>query len=194
MSKRRQLVGRKKNYCCAFILPMVNINHKNLPSNFINGYINDNYEVFLVFEKSDDNDIIFNHFLNNAKVKNMCFLNIINNNDEIIVKYKVPEKHYDNFNLFIKGKYSKFDDEYKKIIVSYFGNTTVKDNYSVTEYNTIYPQDFKRKQIAERLYDKKDIKEGLKLIDEVLDIPDLQRETFKTIEELQTTNQLNITN
>lgn len=188
MNKRRQLETRKKkNFCCAFILPMVGINHKNVPSNFINAYIGKTYNVFVVFDKTEDYDIIFYNFFEHIK-KNPCYKGHIEEEDEMVIELAIHENYYNDFSLFIQGKYSEFSDVYKKIIVSYFGNKTIKDSYHVTEYNTIHPQEFKKKQIAERLYEPKDLKEGLANIKEVLEIPNLEQETFKTIQELEQLN------
>lgn len=195
MNRRRQLENRKrKNFCCAFILPMCNINYKNLPTNFINAYILDEYQIIMAFDKTEDYDVVFYHFLNNVKDNNKYLTGSSEDTDEILLSFKIPERHHDNYDLFKKGKYSEFDNEFKKLITNYFGNKTIKDTYHVTEYNAIYPQDFKKKQIAERLYEPKDIKEGLKNIKEVLEAPDMEKETFKSLQQLieQSNNQQNI--
>lgn len=193
MNTRKKLIKKKKrNFCSTFVLPMCNINHKNLPSNFIDSYIDLEYNIFMVFDKTDDYDIIFHTFLKNTISYNNCYNSHVEEEDEIVIKLSVPLEHYGNYDKFINGEYSKMDDFYKKTIVRYFGNTTIKDNYEVTEYNVIYPQDFKRKQIAERLYSKKDLHIGLKLIHEVLDKPDLDRELYKPLQILlQENDQLN---
>lgn len=185
MNKRRKLESsNKKNWCCSFILPMVEINYNNLPRNFINAYISKDYEVFMVFDKTQDYDVVFYHFLENIKNKNTALKEVLDGDDEIVFRFNIPKKYFSDFNLFIQGKYSKFADVYKKVLIKYFGQVSISHNYEASVYNTINPQDFKRLQIAERLYDKRDIREGLKLIDEVLDIPDMERELFKPLQSI----------
>ena len=185
MNRRKKIEGkRRKNYCCGFVLPMVNVSYKNLPSNFINAYIIKDYEIVTVFDKTVDYDIIFYTYLTNLKERSTDLLEVIDEEDEVVLRFKIPEVHKENFDQFINGKYSRFSESYKKTLVSYFGQKSIKDGYLVTEYNVIYPQDFKRLQIAERLYDRLEARQGLKLIDEVLDLPNLEIETFKPIQQL----------
>lgn len=185
MNKRRKLEHKKTNFCATFILPMVGVNHKNLPNNFINAYIDLDYKVYIVFDKTEDYNIDFHNYNEHLKSTNKHIIDYLDLEDEIVVSFKIPDKYNTNFNLFIQGKYSNFDESYKTVITNYFGRKIIKDNYTVTEYNVIYPQEYKRLQIAERLYDKNSIKEGLKLIKEVLDPPNLDKEIYKTIEQLE---------
>ena len=195
MNRRKQIESRKnKNYCCAFILPMCNINYRILPQNFINGYINDNYVISLVFDKTEDYDINFYNFSKSVAEHNPHFINSVEEEDEVVINLQIPEKHYENYNLFLEGSYSKFDNNFKKVLVNYFGNKSIQDSYKASVYNAIHPQEFKIKQIAERLYEPKDIKQGIKNIKEVLERPNLEREYFKSIQQLieQSNNQQNI--
>ena len=163
---------------------MLGINYNNLPRNFINAYITEDHEVFMAFDKTEDYDVVFYHFLENTKNKNTALREVLDGDDEIVLRFNVPEEYFPEFNLFIQGKYSKFADSYKKLLVRYFGREAITHNYEANVFDAIYPQDFKRKQIAERLYDKRDVREGLKLIDEVLDIPNMEKELFKPLQQL----------
>lgn len=184
MNKRRELEQKKTNYCARFILPMVGVNHNNLPSNFINAYISLDKEAFLIFDKTVDYDIVFYHYLEHVKVKNLNLIECIEQEQEVVLKFAIPEQHSNNYHLFLEGKYSQFDEEYKQVICRYFGKGSIKEGHTVTEYNAIYPQTFKKRQLAEHLYDRKDVEDGLKLIHEVLARPDLDREIYKPIEQL----------
>lgn len=166
---------------------MCGVNYKNVPSNFVNGYITMDYKAYLVFDKTEDYDIVFHHYLQHLKDKNKNILDILDQEDEIVIVFNVPDKYLKNFNLFINGKYSKFDEDYKQVVCNYFGKRSINDSHIVSEYNTLYPQDFKRKYIAERIYEKKDIERGLKILNEVyevLDPPNLDKEIYKPIEQL----------
>lgn len=190
MNRRIEIEGSKKNLSRAFILPMVGINYKNLPSNFINCYIkvdNENYYCMLVFDKTRDYDEIFYHFMNNIHTNNKHLLKYDDLEEEVIFIFKIPEILKEDFKFFMDGKYSKFSEEYKKVLCNFFGRKSKQEDYTVTEYNAIYPEDFKRKQIASYLsYENSEI--DWKLIKEVLHRPDLEREIFKSIDVLLSKN------
>lgn len=162
---------------------MVGINDSCLPSSFINSYITLDYKAVIVFNKLEEDkeiDNFLNYINNNDNLKE-----IITEEDEYVLIFQVKdEEDITNFNKFLSGKYSEFTEKYKNKIRNYHGRETIKENYTVTPYNVIYPQTFKREQIARRLYDNKDFKEGLKNIVEVLDAPDLTKEVFVPIQEL----------
>lgn len=186
MSKRIELEGYKKpNLCCTFVLPMCEVNYRSLPSNFINAYLSDN-QIFIIFEKIEDNRP-FNIFVDYIQ-SNKNFCGIVEEEDEFIMMFNIPERNKKNYNLFLSGKYSKFTSEFKALLCSYYGTQSEKDTYKVTEYNTINPEKFKRKQIADRL----DV--DVSLIEEVMDKPDWDKEQYKSIrqiiEENNKTNQI----
>ena len=163
---------------------MCGVNYKNLPSNFINGYVSLDYKAYLIFDKTTDYDIVYHHYQEHLRERNKNVIEYLDFDDEIVIVFDVPEKYRSQFDLFLKSKYSQLDENYKQQICSYFGKKSYGDTHIVTEYNTLYPQDFKRKLIAERLYDKKDIATGLKILNEVgevLDSPDLNREIYRSI-------------
>lgn len=163
---------------------MVGVNHKNLPSNFINAYISLDKEAFLIFDKTVDYDVVFYHYLEHVKIKNPNLVECLDLEEEVVLKFAIPEQYSNCYYLFLEGKYSQFDEEYKQLLCRYFGKESIREGHKVTEYNTIYPQAYKRRQIAEYLYDKKDVEAGLKLIQEVLERPNLDRELYKPIEQL----------
>ena len=195
MNRRSKIEPKGKNYCCAFILPMCGINHKNLPTNFINAYINKDYQAFMVFDKTVDYDIIFYKFLENTREKNNNLIEVADEDDEIVLKFNISKEYHKDYDTFVEGKYSKFSESYKKTLISYFGQKSRDQDYKANIYNAIHPQDFKRRQIAERIYDSRDINEGIKLIDEVLEAPNLNEEIYKPIQEIiQINNTLTINN
>ena len=177
MTKRQDLIGKKLNLCSIFVLPMVNINYKTLPDNFVNSYITENADIVIVFDKFANSDNSFQDFLEFTK-KNVYYKEYSANDDEIMIIFTIADKHLPNFELFKLGSYSKFSEDYKAKICSFYGKQTIKENYTVTEYNTIYPQEFKRKQIAEVLG------VDIKLIEEVLDRPNMDKEIYQSIEQL----------
>lgn len=181
MSKRREIEENKLNKCVRLVLPMCDINFGILPKNFINGYISDDNKVIIVFDKlsdifeREDFQIFLLHLCQN---KNFDSRN--EDDEELIVYFNIPDIWLNDLNLFKNGAYSKFSDDYKRKLVQYFGSRSIKDSYLANVYNAIYPQDFKRKQIAERLSTKNSVVDYRDIV-EVLEIPDLFKETFKPL-------------
>lgn len=179
MNRREELIGSKttKNYI--FILPLLDINYRSLPINFLNSYIYGSTEIALVFNKIKNNQ--FDKYLQYIKL-NKNFVEYREDLDEIILIFQIPERYHNDFELFKQGKYSKFSKDCKDIIVTFHGIHTEKNSHKVTAYNTVYPQEFKRKQIADELMVEKD------LIQEVFDKPDLEEENFIELSELLSRN------
>lgn len=192
MNKRQKIEGTKLNKCVRLVLPMCDINFSILPKNFTNGYISDNNKAIIVFDKkyilpeTDNFEIFLLHLCENKNFKLKT-----EDEDEIVVYFNIPSIWLDDLKLFKIGAYSKFSNDYKKKLVQYFGNRSIKDTYHANVYNAIYPQDFKRKQIAERLSTKNSIVDYRDIV-EVLEVPDLFKETFRPITQLQETNINNI--
>jgi len=185
VSKRIELEGYKKpNLCCTFVLPMCEINYRSFPSNFINAYLNDNYQILVIFEKHSENRT-FETFADYIK-SNKNYKGSFEEEDEVILIFDIPNRNKENYDLFIDGKFSKFTKEFKSLLCNYYGTQSEKNTYKVTEYNTIYPEKFKRQQIADRL--------GVSIsdIEEVMDKPDLNKEQYKSINQIiEQTNKTN---
>lgn len=190
MNRRIEIEGSKKNLSRIFILPMVGINYKQLPSNFLNSYFkinNENYYSILIFDKTVDYDEIFYHFMNNVKTNNRHLEQCDILEDEVVFIFKIPEIFKNEVTLFMDGAYSKFSEDYKQVICNFFGRKSIQDHHTVTEYNTIYPEDFKRKQIAKNLSSV--VSEvDWRVIKEVLHRPDLDKEVYKPIDVLLAQN------
>lgn len=170
-----------QNFCTTFVLPMCSINHKFLPNTFINSYIKEDFEAVIVFSKLEPLGIEVLNFIDAIKLTNPSYITMHEYNDKLIIFLAIPEEFKEDFKLYLQGSYSKFSEKYKKVLVDYYGKKTVKENYTVTEYNTIYPETFKRKQIAQRLGVEPDT------IVEVLDKPDLDNELYKELTQLEKT-------
>ena len=102
---------------------------------------------------------------------------------EVVLFFDVPLKFKKDFELFVKGKYSKFSENYKKVLIeeykSYRNTGLNKFNLpKVSIYDAIYPLESTRRMIADEL------EQNIELIEEVLDAPNLDKEEFKYIDEL----------
>jgi hypothetical protein len=176
-NRRIEIEGKTKNYCRAFILPMVGMNYRKLPINFINCYVTNDYHIVLVFDKIEGLDEIFDYWFTFKAKDNMHYRGYEENMDEVIVYFEVPKLCYRDYDLFMEGKYSKLSEEYKRILVNFFGDKPIKHirPIDVTEHEAIYPTQIKRKQMADYL------EVPVKLIDEILSKPDLSKEIFKPL-------------
>ena len=118
-----------------------------------------------------------------------CDIGYGDNNKEINILMNIPKEFQSDYEKFLDGKYSKFGMVYKALLVK---NMEMKDMRVLMKkssskfkcFDVIYPNENSRERLAESLsignskiiFDNKDI--------EIIDSPDLELETFKTIEEL----------
>lgn len=84
---------------------------------------------------------------------------------EICVSMKIPQEYLKDYKLFLEGKYSKFSERYKDILVKIYGRTVNpiievnlkgEKSYSkkaakVSMFETLYPTYEKRRAIERRL-------------------------------------------
>lgn len=154
---------------------MVGINYKTIPDELINCYIDMDYHVLLVFEKNENFESLFTNYFSHIKNTNNFLALYEEDIDEVLFKFRIPSSFESDYNLFVQGYYSKLSNNLKDRLCLYFGKKTIQTNHEATVYNAIYPQVFKRKQIADRLGVK------IEMIQEVLDIPNLTEEIYQPL-------------
>lgn len=109
---------------------------------------------------------------------NEHFIDYIDEEQEYILIYKIPQHFEDDYIKILKGDYSLTSEHYKQVMIRVYGIAQHKDNHQATVYDVLFPTEFKRKQLAERV--EHDITE----IIEVCSKPDMDYEIFKPIEKL----------
>jgi len=173
----------KHTLTSTFLLPTVGVNLNNFGRSFTNAYISEEngISIYVVCNNNEHDSELLTSLVR-CQI-NPNFFDKEDIEDEIIIKFKIPEEYHEVYNLFIEGSYSKFPEHYKKILVGIYGHETIQNSYIVSEYNVLYPQDYKRKQIAKRLSTPKS-EVDYKLIKEVIDSPDLSYEVYKDIREI----------
>lgn len=188
MNRRVQIQGYEKNYSRMFLLPMVGLNYKLLPSNFVNSYILDDYKVVVVYDTTEELDSFFNDHIVTIKTYNNYLIHIEPLDDELVLYFQVPDHYKEDYDKFLRGEYSKFSNDYKTLLTIAYGRKSRKTDHLVTEYDVIIPLDFKRKQIASYLStDNSEV--NYQDIKEVWSKPDLDKEKFIAIDQLiQTQN------
>lgn len=164
-----------------YLLPMVGLSIFDFDNTLINVHVKHSESPSLVIiVKNNTNDdnlaIIINKLMAHKEYVDMW---TDDDDREICIEMKVPQRLVKNYHKFIDGKYSKFDEKYKDKLISIYNREVIVDNRKLTVFSVLFPQAFKRKQIAEWL--------GVdwKMIDEVKDIPTLNYEIYRTIDQLK---------
>lgn len=164
-----------------YLLPMVGLSIFDFDDNLINVHVKHaDAPSLVIIVKNNTNDdnlaIIINKLMAYREYVDMW---TDDDDREICIEMKVPQRLVKNYHKFIDGKYSKFDERYKDKLIGIYNREVIVDNRKLTVYSVLYPQEFKRKQIAEWL--------GVdwKMIGEVKDIPTLNYEIYRTIDQLK---------
>jgi hypothetical protein len=164
-------------YSTRLLLPMLGLKSSDFKK-LINVHINDNEDSYLIVivENTDESTVdIVRCTINDYYIEHYT------NEDEICIKFKIPNAYLSDFEKFKIGNYSGFSDDYKKRLTIMYGQQVIPKGIDVSMYDVIHPRLEKRKAISERTG------ESLSLIKEVMSSPDLDYEIYKSI------NQLNIT-
>jgi len=181
MSKRReinQLIQYKKK-SKNFILPMLGFPISQFEPHIIdcNIIVEGFPKIVVIFDNVDEEPL---KMLIYKLQSDYLFLDCEYDDDdrEVVLFFDVPKEFKSDFELFLTGSYSKMSDVYKNRLVQYFGKSTCEDWGLVTMWDTIYPKEHKKKQIAEKY--------GVDLdkISELISSPDIEHEIYKTIKEL----------
>lgn len=165
-----------------FLMPLIGISEFSLkhinPKLLINAHCTD----------TDDNLVYI--ILNKLKFPEECqayletqnlnehFIDHINDEEEHILIYKIPQHFEDDYAKILAGKYSYTSTFYKEVLCRIYGVSSNTTSYLPTIYDCLYPTAFKRKLYAEEL------NVDINLIDEVSSKPNLDYEIFKTIKDL----------
>jgi len=98
-----------------YIMPLLKLNKKTFSDNFINSYVSNDHRKLIVKLKNniEDESIYKNHVHYDND-----FLDEENN---LIVLYRIPRIFRPTIALFKEGKYSKFSPEVKNLIIKYSG-------------------------------------------------------------------------
>lgn len=193
MSLRREYMLKnniKKNKSCHFLAPIFGYPlAANSPISYylINSYVN-TYEktLILVFDNTDDLRLakIIYDLQSNSYCREVTYQD---NNKEIVIELDIPTNFVRDFDLFCKGKYSKFSEQFKNLLCHHYNRKSTRhekdeNGKPVTKiFDIIYPTREKMQDIAE--YYNVDLK-FIEECGEIIDPPNIEKETFKKITEL----------
>lgn len=165
-----------------FLMPLVGISEFNLEKVqyklLINTYIKslDEQLICVVLNKLDYPEES-NNFINLQNL-NEHFVDYIEEEEEYILIYQIPNHFKSDYDLILNGKYSKTSEPYKQILIRIYGYTKNEKCRLATVYDCLYPTIEKKKQIAS------DFEVDYKNIEEVSSKPDITYELFKPVNEL----------
>jgi hypothetical protein len=166
-----------------FLMPLIGISEFSLgyinPKLFINAHLKSYEEklIILILNKVDCPEGCKEYIeLQNL---NENFVDYIEEEQEYILIYKLPNHFYDDYDKILKGMYSKTSGSYKDIICKIYGTGRIYNEHYPSVYDCLEPTKEKRKLYADFL--GVDISE----IKEVSSIPDPNYEIYKTIKQLK---------
>lgn len=154
----------------SFILPMLG-HHVSYYKGIINCYLADfdhayddwNFNKIFVLTLENNDQLKYNSYYLSAYIIEG------NTGRKYMYVFDIPIIYFENYELFIQGKYSQFTQIYKDHLVSSIKLKPVQDH---TVYKVIYKTAGMKKEIEDRI--------GQLLHDsaEVFSIPDLKQETY----------------
>lgn len=174
-----------KNYTSLFLLPLLEYSSQFFPKEFIDSYIiSKNKQIVCIFENSSSEDLkgtiwqMQNH-------DNFNSINYEDNNQEIIVIFDIPKEREVDFNLFLIGRYTKFSNDYKEILLDYHGRKTGAGK-SIMMIDALFPDHLAKKYRVDKMsipgespISINDLPNG-----EVISLPDLDKEEYIKIDNL----------
>lgn len=179
----------KKNKSGYFIFPMFGYHlTNNSPLNYylINTYISKDYKFYIAFDNSDNDALaMIIYQLQQYPEYKDCWFD--DDNKEVVLEFDINDRYKWDFDMFIKGQYSKFSESFKKELVKFYGNKSTRkqrgqNGKPKTEiFDIIYPTKEKIEDIADYYeVDKSCVEE----CGEIIDPPNLDKESFKKVIEL----------
>ena len=130
-----------------FILPLLGntFSYYNFNKNLYNSYLSDCYTfIYLVYKFSNTEEYLE---LEDKLTKHIYFKEIIDPNPElVIIKFKIPDKYWEDINLILEGNYSSINNNTKAIIYKFHGLSS----NSVT-FKTLYNSKLYRDELSAKL-------------------------------------------
>ena len=173
-----------------FCLPMLGTLTKEFGKDIINVHIDDKNNLYLVVLNSKNKQV---EELLSKLSEHECFLESYDDDDgkELVFKFKVPEKHLNDYHAILDGKYSEISREYKELLTSdkYYKVTyfplneppvIINGQVATTMWETLYPS-IKKKEVVAKHF-------GVEVssVLELMAKPDLKYELYRKTEQLNT--------
>lgn len=155
MSKRREYITNNDintNYTTIFLLPM--LGYKNsffIEKLFISAYILEDTQKKLVLCFDNSSDEEFKGMIWQMQSHdNFVSVDYDDEDKEVVVVFTVPENRIVDFNLFKIGRYTKFSNEYKEILLEYHGRKTGAGK-CIMMIDSLFPDHLAKKFRADKM-------------------------------------------
>ncbi len=192
MSRKKFIEENKihTNYTTIFLLPMLEYSRDffKIPE-FTSAYLIDEEEspkIVLVFENTDSEDL---------KELLLCiqsheeFITLDTDEGDVLAILTIPRQYQIDYNMFKIGRYSKFDNNFKELLLDAHGRIT-GDGDCIMMVDALFPNHKAKMYRAEQI--------GISINDlpngEVMSVPDLSKEMYKPLEQFLKEEQLNVNN
>ena len=185
MSERRKFIERNNitipNYTTIFLLPTLEYGRDFFKiEEFISAYLIDEVKtkLALVFDNTNSEDLkeILYCLQNN---ENFISVEFDDEDKEVVVIINIPREYSIDFNMFKIGKYSKFSNNYKEMLLDTHGRMTGAGK-CIMMSDALFPSYQARKYRADQL--------GVSINDlitgEVMSIPNMDKELYFKVEDL----------
>lgn len=176
MSNRKKYIKENNlntNYCTVYILPMLGYKYDFLPKEeFISSYILEDNKIVLCFKNSSSEDFkgVIWRLQNND---DFISVDYDDNDEEVVLVFRVPKDKIIDFELFKIGRYTKFSNEYKEVLLNYHDRKSGIGKY-ITMVDSLFPDHLAKKYRADKIgCNIHDLPNG-----EVMSIPDMDRELY----------------
>lgn len=197
MSERRKFIQENKlkdNYTTIFLLPMLEYDKDFFPEEFISAYLIDVLEpqIACIFENSDSEDLkeVLDCIQNHTEFVSIEYGD---DNKEVICKLKIPKEYKIDFNLFKIGRYSKFSNVYKEILLDTHGRITGAGK-CIMMVDALFPDHLAKKFRADKMSALYPGSTPVSINDlpggEVMSVPNWDEELYQEIDKFKTNKHL----
>lgn len=183
MSTRKKYIvdnDLKENLTSIFILPMLEYPDEYFPKEFISAYlINDEVSKIVCTFENTDGEYFKNVILEMQNHDDYVGMDYDDDNKEIFVIFNIPKEFQVDFNLFKIGRYTKFSNKYKEILLSIYGRKT-GNGTCIKMVDALFPDNAAKKFRADKMgVEISDLPNG-----EVMSLPNMEEEEYKKTSEL----------
>lgn len=184
MSTRKKWIednDLKMNMSTIFILPMLGFPTEIMTEEFFGAYLDfyDNkHDIVLLFENTDSEgfkDLVWimqqSDFFES--------MDYDDDNKELAMIFRVPDKYKDDFKLIMAGKYSAISKDYKEVLLDVHGRKAGQGK-CIYMIDALYPDNQTKRYRAEKLgVSVNDLPNG-----EVMSIPSMENEQYLKVSKL----------
>jgi len=184
LSERKKYIEENKiktNYTTIFLLPMIGYDRLFYSDELISAYIidDDKPKLAIVFENSDTVEL---QRCIEILGRNREFISMDydDDNKEVVLIMNIPKYYMIDYNMFIIGRYSKFSNAYKELLLDVHGRKT-GNGECIMMVDALHPDLKARKYKADKMgCNPDDLPNG-----EVMSVPTISEEQYNKANQLK---------